>query len=162
MNENLNLSKILNDVPAGTKLWSPICGDCELAEINYDTANIANPRITVLYKVPGSIRNKALFFDNYGVTYNCPNGECLLFPSRTNHDWSTFNVPKKHKEFKPFQKVLTPGIIDNVYYWFATLYSHYDEKHKFHMLIDNEAVHDDKYIIPYDGNDKLLGTRVDY
>lgn len=30
MNENLNLVKILKDAPMDTKLYSPICGECEL------------------------------------------------------------------------------------------------------------------------------------
>ena len=34
MNENLDLTKILKDAPKGTKLWSPICGDCVLDKID--------------------------------------------------------------------------------------------------------------------------------
>lgn len=30
MNKNLNLVEILQDAPKGTKLWSPLCGECEL------------------------------------------------------------------------------------------------------------------------------------
>ena len=33
MNENLDLTEILKDAPSGTKLWSPICGNCELVEV---------------------------------------------------------------------------------------------------------------------------------
>ena len=33
MNENLDLTKILKDASPGTKLWSPICGECYFREI---------------------------------------------------------------------------------------------------------------------------------
>lgn len=34
MNEKLNLVEILKDVPKGTKLWSPLCGECTLHGID--------------------------------------------------------------------------------------------------------------------------------
>lgn len=33
MNENINLVEILKNAPKGTKLWSPLCGDCTLEGI---------------------------------------------------------------------------------------------------------------------------------
>lgn len=36
MNKNLDLTEILKDAPKGTKLWSPICGECELSKIVND------------------------------------------------------------------------------------------------------------------------------
>ena len=82
----------------------------------------------------------ALYFSSDGRFCDYENGECMLFPSKENRNWDTFKIPKKHKEFEPFQKVLISGIIDNVWYWFATLYSHYDSKHKLHVLIDNRTI----------------------
>ena len=102
----------------------------------------------------------AIYFTEEGLHFNkFTDGSCALFPSKTNHDWSKFEVPKKHKEFKPFQKVLIPGIIDNVWYWFAALYSHYDSKHKLHVLINNETIIEENEIIPYEGNEDKLGTK---
>lgn len=34
MNKNLNLAEILKDAPKGTKLWSPLCGECELVAVD--------------------------------------------------------------------------------------------------------------------------------
>lgn len=34
MNENLDLVEKLKDVPKGTKLWSPLCGECTLHGID--------------------------------------------------------------------------------------------------------------------------------
>ena len=158
VDEMLDLVSILKDVPEGTKLWSPVCGECELDEINYDTANIAKPRITVLYRVPGTIRTKALFFDNYGVIYNCPNGECLLFPSKENRDWLTLRPSKSHKEFKKFQKVLVKDWRDKK--WWAGFYSHYDVSQNKHCLVGFSMV-DDEDIIPYDGNEDKIGEAIE-
>ena len=157
MNENINIAEILKDAPNNTRLYSPIYGI-----VRFDRLRTDNETIEV------SVDNTYKHFDYYGraIWHNLSDvmltgEECLLFPSKENRDWSTFKVPKKHKEFKPFQKVLTPRIIDNVYYWSATLYSHYDEKHKFYMLIDNKVVNDDKYIIPYEGNEDKLGKQIE-
>ncbi len=35
----------------------------------------------------------------------CMNGECIIFPSKDNRDWSTWETEKKYP-FKPFDKVL--------------------------------------------------------
>lgn len=72
-----------------------------------------------------------------------------------------YKAPWKHKYFEPFQKVLIPGIIGNVHYWFANLYSHYNKKYKVHVLIDSETINNDDYILPYEGNEDKLGKPVE-
>ena len=156
MNENINLVEILRDAPKGTKLWSPICGDCCFQKI---VEGSCYPIICTALSVNGNYCTICFTID--GVYNNkFTDGGCALFPSKTNHDWSKFEIPKKHKEFKPFQKVLIPGIIDNVWYWFANLYSHYNSKHKLHVLIDNRTVFEEDEIIPYEGNEDKLGKTV--
>lgn len=157
MNENINLIEKLKNVPKGTKLWSPICGECEFMGIDTSSTNIYS--IKCVSKNYRGILTYIMFTANGKYCNYFVNGECVLFPSKENHDWSKFEIPKKHKEFKPFQKVLIPGIIDNVCYWFATLYSHYDSKHKLHVLIDNRTVFEDNEIVPYEGNEDKLGTK---
>lgn len=80
--ENLNLIEILKDAPKGTKLYSPIFGECELEEVHNDTGTI---RV--------KSENFASCFNEDG-TYLSGCGECLLFPSKENRDWSTFKVKK--------------------------------------------------------------------
>lgn len=80
--ENLNLIEILKDAPKGTKLYSPICGECELKEI---TGNVIYVNIE---------DNSEETFYSKG-TYYANRGECLLFPSKDNRDWSTFKVEKE-------------------------------------------------------------------
>ena len=84
-----NIAEILKNCPKGTKLYSPICGECEL-DIVHETNMIA-----VKYEdTKGFFR--FLSFESDG-TYrqSCYGSECLLFPSKENRDWDTFQKPFK-------------------------------------------------------------------
>ena len=99
MNENLNLVEILKDCPKGTKLYSPIFGEVELDKIDIHS----DPPIRVLCKY-----GKDGFSKDGRI---CPayNGECVLFQSKEQRDWSKFK-PSKPKfnpnTLQPFDKVL--------------------------------------------------------
>ena len=110
MNENLNLTKILKDVPKGTKLWSPLYGDC--AFINVDLTD-------VIYPIKCQITTKDRRTTYVGFTKDgrldiqYENGGCVLFPSEENMDWSTFRITKEYKCFELFQKNIDKGINSN-------------------------------------------------
>ena len=75
----INIAEKLKDCPKGTKLYSPVCCMCELNFIKPSFINvIANGREYV--------------FDYYGRFLD--GDECLLFPSKDNRDWNTFNYFK--------------------------------------------------------------------
>ena len=96
MNENINLCQILKDCPKGTKLWSPVWGD-----ITSETINAFDGLVYVLkHKGVHIILNNGKFDAD---------GECIIFPSKDQRDWSKFKAPIKRfnpEEFKPFDKVL--------------------------------------------------------
>ena len=96
MNENINLCQILKDCPKGTKLWSPVWGD-----ITFETIDAFNSLVYVLkHKGVHIILNNGKFDAD---------GECIIFPSKDQRDWSKFKAPIKRfnpEEFKPFDKVL--------------------------------------------------------
>ena len=101
MNENLNLVEILKDCPEGTKLYSTIYGEVKFNGI------INESEYPVKYvKSDGSVGSVKA----QGLVLACYDGECTLFPSREQRDWSKFK-PKKPKfdpkTLKPFDKVLT-------------------------------------------------------
>lgn len=77
METKLNIAEILKDKPKGTKLYSPICGEC-----TYDYVGSMTGNIHVITQ-----EAKALF-DCEGKF--SPHGECLLFPSDKMRDWSKF------------------------------------------------------------------------
>ena len=81
MNENLNLAEILKDCPKGTKLWSPLCGECELYSIGKGEKFLIHVR-SLFDRDVFSFMKDGRFYENGGV--------CVLFPSREQWDWSKF------------------------------------------------------------------------
>lgn len=102
MNENIDLTKILKDCPKGTKLYSTIFGEVEFNKIEE-----SNYPIVFIKADGGNFKTTA-----NGKHYESYNGECTLFPSKDQRDWSKFSAPwYKKKKFdlktlKPFDKVL--------------------------------------------------------
>ena len=153
MNENLNLVEILKDCPKGTKLYSSVFGEVELDHID-TSANY--PIIIRLKGEEGheSITSEGKMFADY-------DGECVLFPSREERDWSKFK-PKKNK-FDPktlnaFDKVLVRLTRDCI--WNATFFSHYDKEVNWgcYPCVTTSCKSYDK-CIPYNDETKhLLGT----
>ena len=100
MNENLNLVEILKDCLIWTKLYSTAHGNVRLTEIK------SNHEYPVKYITSdgshGSVTAQGLLCSNL-------DGECTLFPSKDQRDWSKFkaNNPKfDPKTLKPLDKVL--------------------------------------------------------
>lgn len=155
MNENLNLVEILKDVPKGTRLWSPIYGECEFSEIVNDE-DISHPIICRTNLNSGDFGRESFSADGkFSTLYK--NAECVLFPSKENRDWSTFKAPNTHKHFEPFQKVLRAiGHEFGYEVWFADFYSHYDDSTREHYLASGYVVDDDE-IVPFEGNEDKLG-----
>ena len=116
MNENLNLVEILKDCPEGTKLYSTVFGEVEFESIN----DIIGPIVVT------TNTGNAECFTADGKMYTYYNGDCLLFPSKEQRDWSKFNV-KKHrfdpKTFQPFDKVLVKRGDENYHLWFPDFIS---------------------------------------
>ena len=149
MNENLNLVEILKDCPKGTKLYSILHGEVEYAGI-YDKGS---------YRVEFEAEDG----DIAGVTpdgryLSYFNGECILFPSKDQRDWSKFKVKKPKfnpKTLNPFDRVLARDA--DTACWRCGLFSH----------IINEYIPPTyqctanwyRYCIPYnDETNYLVGT----
>ena len=87
MNENLNLVEILKDCPQGTKLYSTIHGEVEFEKYKTDGD----------YPIVYNYRSKTGGLQSDSVTRDgrfnfCSYGECILFPSKDQRDWSKFKV----------------------------------------------------------------------
>lgn len=156
MNENLNLVEILKDAPKGTRLWSPICGDCEFMEVG----KYGDYPIECVSKTNEGCSTYVMFTANGEFSAKFENKECVLFPSKENRDWSKFKAPNTHKHFEPFQKVLRAiGHEFGYEVWFADFYSHYDDSTREHYLASGYVVDDDE-IVPFEGNEDKLGKLV--
>ena len=152
MNEKLDLCEILKGCPKGTKLWSPIFGEMDFMDV---TDEFDHPIDVQTLNTEKEICIASFAQDGRYSKYF--DGECLLFPSKENRDWSTFRAPKPEPkyQFKPFDKVLVrdcPGGI-----WVATFYSHYygDKNKAFPHMCVNGAF---GQCLPFAGNEHLLGT----
>ena len=128
MNENLNLVEILKDCPKGTKLYSTVYGDVEFESIN----DIIGPIIVT------TDTGNAECFTADGKMYNYYDGECLLFPSRYQRDWSKFKVKSNEPKFdpktlQPFDKVLVRD--SDVEDWEIQLFSHIKKEEEFYPYV---------------------------
>lgn len=93
MNENIDLTKILEGCPEGTKLYSSIFGEVVFIRIDRE-----NPSYPILIKV--SFEPKWRNITKQGKFYAAV-GECTLFPSKTQRDWSKF---ERFWDKKPLDK----------------------------------------------------------
>ena len=104
MNENIDLTKILKDCPKGWKLYSTIYGDVTFLGIE----NGSKYPVKVSF-VNKNNSEKYSRVTKQGLHVRYSNGECSLFPSKDQRDWSKFTAPwynsKKQDEDKKERKV---------------------------------------------------------
>ena len=168
MNENIDLTKILKDCPKGWKFYSSVLGEVEFIEIciNPFPPHMARENeewfLTHIDEREYPIQLKAGLYE-YNVSsageHKKGFGECTLFPSREQRDWSKFSAPwyKKDKfdpkTLKPFDKVLGRDHIS--YIWKCNLFSHIKDDCFPYKCVGNAYV----YCIPYNEETKhLVGT----
>ena len=157
MNENLNLVYILKDCPIGTKLYSTVFGEVEFDRI--DTI-LSHPIVVRIGRIEDDHTET---FAADGRLYSYHNGECVLFPSRDQHDWSKFSAPwyNKNEKFnpktlQPFDKIIAR--IDKYGFWCCELFSFIEEDTN---LIKGCGAYY-KYCVPYNNDTKhLIGTAAD-
>ena len=87
MNKIIDLTKILKDCPKGWKLYSPILGEVDFLKIRND-----------LYAIVTIQDYHTTSFTKEGFYYADVDGECILFPSKDQRDWSKFTAPWYKKE----------------------------------------------------------------
>lgn len=71
------------------KLYSPLFGEVSLEDIESAT------HWPIVVSTADGDDGDLEYFLRDGRFYDNPNGECLLFPSKENRDWSTFNIIPK-------------------------------------------------------------------
>ena len=161
MNENIDLTKILKDCPKGFKLYSPMLGDVEF--IGMQNKNETFPIRVKCIKPENSKFNVLIFeFTKEGYYFKCK-GECLLFPSKDQRDWSKFTAPWYKKErfdpktLAPFEKVL---VRDNrSYCWRCAFFSHIRGNEEITNNIYATTANSYAYCIPFNDDTKhLVGT----
>ena len=155
MNENLDLTKILEGCPEGTKLYSSIFG-----EVVFICIDRESPSYPILIKV--SFEPKWRNLTKQGKLYAAV-GECTLFPSKEQRDWSKFerfwDKPKVEKfdpkTLQPFDKVL---VRDSLFtHWQIDFFGYINSRKKLVCCSTDWNIG-----IPYNEETKhLLGTTED-
>lgn len=144
MEKEINIAKILKNVPIGTKLYSPLFGDVFLKYIG---------EIFITVRHHGTTAN---FYHN-GRLYDYEGTEPMLFPSREMRDWSKLIEKAQPKvELKSLDMVLVKDYEDSEWYLdtFESMEPNCIYPYKCMMNLW-------KYCIPYKGNEHLLGTTKD-
>ena len=152
MNENIDLTEILKDCPKGTKLYSTVYGVVRLDEIDKDNTFPISLYVNPTFFV--SVTSDGRHVEGY-------DGECTLFPSKDQRDWSKFKAPWYKKEkfdpknLKPFDRVLGRDCDNRI--WKCNLFSHITEQDSFlYKCVGNAYI----YCIPYNDDTKhLVGTK---
>lgn len=150
MNENIDLTKILKDCPKSTKLYSLVHGEVEFQKVDIGF------KYSIIVKLKNGITES---FTPNGKLFNNFNGECILFPSREQRDWSKFTAPWYKKEkfdpkiLKPFNRVLVRMNTNDK--WFCNIFSYINPINGYFMCI----LADWRCCISYNNDTKhLVGT----
>lgn len=134
--EKINIADKLKHCKKGTKLYSPIFGEIEFDNIK-DNAIYVNTIVNDDEKV-------CIPFESNGQFYSCyPNGECLLFPSKDNRDWNSFQVLEEG------HRVMCS---DNANTWSLRLYVADNKAICFNPAHDIDTMHW-QYIVPIEDFD---------
>ena len=153
MNENIDLIKILKNCPKGWEFYSSLLGEVEFEGICDDEKEAYPIRVKVgkLAYTTG--------FTKEGVQLK-GKGECTLFPSKDQRDWSKCTAPwyKKGKfdpnTLKTFDRVLTRHFDDER--WEINFYSYTNPNWLWPYTCMDKSY---KYCIPYNDDTKhLVGT----
>ena len=165
MDENLDLTKILEGCPYGTEFYHSGYGKVWFIGINTELEQPIHIKLNTRSYEDAWITSEGTLSKNY-------NGECLLFPSTDQRDWSKFerfwDKPKTEEStvemfdentLKPFDKVLVRDFLsDN---WMADFFEKFEESNDAYYNVTCVTSH---WIqcIPYNEETKhLLGTRDD-
>ena len=152
MNENIDLTKILKNCPKGWEFYSSVLGEVEFEGIRDDEKG-ENPIWVKVGKLAYTTG-----FTKEGF-YLKGKGECTLFPSKDQRDWSKFTAPWYQKgkfdpnTFQPFDRVLTHFDDER---WDINFYSYKNPSWPWPYTCMDKSY---KYCIPYNDETKhLVGT----
>ena len=156
MNENIDLTKILENCPEGTIFWSDNYGEVRFKCIEKSYKYTLKYPILV-ERTDG--HNEAYTKEGWCDIY-FP-ASCLLWPSKDCRDWSKFTAPWYKKEkfnpntLQPFDKVLVRDCFCGK--WSCSSFSHIQIEDHYPYICSNSCWN---YCIPYNDDTKhLVGTK---
>ena len=151
MDKKLNLVEILKDCPKDWELYSPMFGKVKFR-------NIVQGDYPIVVELSDTFYEGFMADGKFTQKYD---GECMLFPSKTQRDWSKFTDPWYKKEkfdpktLLPFDKVLVRDYLDDP--WKVDFYSHKNvNTEHLYRCVGNSY----RFCIPYNDETKyFVGTK---
>ena len=151
MDKKLNLVEILKDCPKDWELYSPMFGKVKFR-------NIVQGDYPIVVELSDTFYEGFMADGKFTQKYD---GECMLFPSKTQRDWSKFMAPWYKKEkFDPktlqsYDKVLVRDYLDDP--WKVDFYSHKNvNTEHLYRCVGNSY----RFCIPYNDETKyFVGTK---
>ena len=156
MNKNIDLTKIFDGCPAGTEFYHVVFGKVAFKGVSEGEFPIRLEPID---------RYRQIFLTKDGKLWSMYNGECTLFPSKDQRDWSKFarfwDKPKVEKfdpmALQPFDKILVRDEADFI--WKCNFFAYINITKQYKVICVDLAY---KTCIPYNDETKhLLGTASD-
>lgn len=151
--QKLNLCEVLRYCPEGFELYSTLHG-----KVNF--VGIVEEEHPIIFMFTDKDLEFTSSVSSEGKYLYSTKGECILFPSKDQRDWSKFNAPWLKKEkfdpktLKPFDKVLVRVFGHHI--WKVDFYSHKGQGKEFPYICVGNTY---KYCIPYNDDTKhLIGT----
>ena len=151
MNENIDLTKILENCPVGWEFWSDNYG-----KVRFNCINKSYDRPIFVKRTDGG----DAYYTKEGWCSKDFSASCLLWPSKDCRDWSKFTAPWYKKEkfdpntLKTFDRVLTRHFDDER--WEINFYSYTNPNWLWPYTCMDKSY---KYCIPYNDDTKhLVGT----
>ena len=150
MDKKLNLVEILKDCPKDWELYSPMFGKVKFR-------NIVQGDYPIVVELSDTFYEGFMADGKFTQKYD---GECMLFPSKTQRDWSKFTAPWYKKEkfdpktLLPFDKVLVRDCESDM--WKVDFFSNNRGSWAFPFRCVSNIY---SYCIPYNDDTKhLVGT----
>ena len=151
MDKKLNLVEILKDCPKDWELYSPMFGKVKFR-------NIVQGDYPIVVELSDTLYEGFMADGKLAQKYD---GECMLFPSKTQRDWSKFMAPWYKKEkfdpktLQPYDKVLVRDYLDDP--WKVDFYSHKNvNTEHLYRCVGNSY----RFCIPYNDETKyFVGTK---
>ena len=150
--EILNLCEILKNCPKDEKFWSPLLGDVKLFEVN--------PSANVVIVTETNLTTWRINQDATMTINDNSSPEIMLYPSKTQRDWSKVKYEKKEKfdpmTLQPFDRVIARSTLNSK--WRCTFFSHLiDDERRVLKCITSDYSY--PFCIPYNDETKhLAGT----
>ena len=165
MNEHIDLTKILDGCPEGTKFYSSEYGEVVFVGLDLDNKHY---QVELKYHRKDNPNSTVdVWVTKGGKTWSSYDGECSLFPSKDQRDWSKFerfwDEPKVEKfdpkTFQVFDEVLVRiGTNYDSGEWHIDFFEYFDEKNK---MIFNLSSLPNNWVIPYNDETKHLVNTTD-